>query len=196
MSRLIAGARSVFRRHPFVANSAIYGSLYVAAEFSQQYVSKRWLAPEQREDIDYATVGRYAVMGTTLYAPSLYAWYKWLDGTFPGTLKTTILKKLVLDQFVLTPYCLTLFFTGMSLMEGAEHPFEELREKFVPTFLRSCIFWLPAQALNFMFIAPRFRIIYMGICGMIWVNILCYIKRQSPTTTATLTTTATTIKQE
>lgn len=85
---------------------------------------------------------------------------------------------------------------GMSLMEGAEHPFEELREKFVPTFLRSCIFWLPAQALNFMFIAPRFRIIYMGICGMIWVNILCYIKRQNPTTTATLTTTATTIKQE
>lgn len=105
MSRLIAGARSVFRRHPFVANSAIYGSLYVAAEFSQQYVSKRWLAvsgyayayayeymhliaaganliyecvlqqPEQREDIDYATVGRYAVMGTTLYAPSLYAWF-------------------------------------------------------------------------------------------------------------------------
>ncbi|XP_030243429.1 uncharacterized protein LOC115563894 isoform X4 [Drosophila navojoa] len=74
MSRLIASARSAFRRHPFVTNSAIYGSLYVAAEFSQQYVSKRWLAqPEQREDIDYATVGRYAVMGTTLYAPSLYA---------------------------------------------------------------------------------------------------------------------------
>ncbi|XP_030243427.1 mpv17-like protein isoform X2 [Drosophila navojoa] len=202
MSRLIASARSAFRRHPFVTNSAIYGSLYVAAEFSQQYVSKRWLAPEQREDIDYATVGRYAVMGTTLYAPSLYAWYKWLDGTFPGTLKTTIIKKLVLDQFVLTPYCLTLFYTGMSLMEGAEDPFAELREKFVPTFFRSCIFWLPAQALNFMFIAPRFRIIYMGICGMIWVNILCYIKRQNLTTTATTTTaaataaTATTIKQQ
>lgn len=150
-----------------------------------------------------------------------YLRYKWLDGTFPGTLKTTIIKKLVLDQFVLTPYILTLFYTGknqcsyskftylslpltfyslilgMSLMEGAEDPFAELREKFVPTFFRSCIFWLPAQALNFMFIAPRFRIIYMGICGMIWVNILCYIKRQNLTTTTTATaTTATTIKQQ
>ncbi|KRF85000.1 uncharacterized protein [Drosophila virilis] len=74
MSRLIAGARGLFRRHPFVTNSAIYGSLYVGAEFTQQYVSKRWLArPEEREDIDYATVGRYAVMGTAIYAPSLYA---------------------------------------------------------------------------------------------------------------------------
>ncbi|XP_034109622.1 mpv17-like protein isoform X1 [Drosophila albomicans] len=194
MSRLIAGARGLFKRHPFVTNSAIYGSLYVGAEFSQQYVSKRWLAtPEQREDIDYTTVGRYAVMGTAIYAPTLYAWYKWLDGTFPGTLKKTIVKKLLLDQFILTPYCLTLFYTGMSLMEGSDDIFQELREKFMPTFQRSCVFWLPAQALNFLFIAPRFRIIYMGFCGMIWVNILCWIKRQSLSTettteTATMTT--------
>ncbi|XP_017841348.1 uncharacterized protein LOC108599072 isoform X4 [Drosophila busckii] len=74
MSRLIAGARSVFQRHPFVTNSVIYGSLYVGAEFSQQYISKRWLPPAaKREDIDYATVGRYAVMGTAIYAPTLYA---------------------------------------------------------------------------------------------------------------------------
>ncbi|XP_017841344.1 mpv17-like protein isoform X1 [Drosophila busckii] len=194
MSRLIAGARSVFQRHPFVTNSVIYGSLYVGAEFSQQYISKRWLPPAaKREDIDYATVGRYAVMGTAIYAPTLYAWYKWLDRTFPGTLKLTIAKKLVLDQFILTPYCLTLFYAGMSLMEGSDDIFLELREKFVPTFIRSCGFWLPAQALNFLFVAPRFRIIYMGVCGMIWVNILCWIKRQSlstePATTARETST-------
>lgn len=63
-------------------------------------------------------------------------------------------------------------------MEGAKDPLHELREKFLPTFYRSCIFWLPAQSLNFLFIAPRFRIIYMGLCGLVWVNILCWIKRQ------------------
>lgn len=67
----------------------------------------------------------------------------------------------------------------MSLMEGSEDTFLELREKFLPTFVRSCIFWLPAQALNFTLVAPRFRVIYMGVCGLIWVNILCWIKRQS-----------------
>ncbi|KPU78825.1 uncharacterized protein Dana_GF10733, isoform C [Drosophila ananassae] len=73
MSRLISGVRSAFRRYPFVTNSAIYGGLYVGAEYSQQYLSKRWLPPAaEQEDIDYATIGRYAVMGTAAYAPSLY----------------------------------------------------------------------------------------------------------------------------
>ncbi|EDW79444.2 uncharacterized protein Dwil_GK20482 [Drosophila willistoni] len=195
MSRLIAGARGLFRRHPFVSNSIIYGSLYVGAEYSQQFVTKQWLAlPQEREDIDYATIGRYAVMGTAAYAPSLYIWYKWLDRTFPGTTKTIIVKKLVLDQFLLTPYLLTVFYAGMSIMEGSDDIFLELREKFMPTFVRSCIFWLPAQALNFSLVAPRFRVIYMGVCGLIWVNIMCWIKRQRLTTSSTTATTSMTTK--
>ncbi|KAI8037738.1 mpv17-like protein isoform X1 [Drosophila gunungcola] len=185
MARLISGVRTLFRQYPFVTNSAIYGSLYVGAEYSQQFASKRWLAPAaEREDIDYATIGRYAVMGTAVYAPTLYFWYKWLDRVLPGTTKIVIVKKLVLDQFVLTPYLLTVFYAGMSIMEGSEDTFLELREKFVPTFVRSCIFWLPAQALNFSLVAPRFRVIYMGVCGLIWVNILCWTKRQSLPVTA------------
>lgn len=67
----------------------------------------------------------------------------------------------------------------MSLMEGkTDKPFEELREKFVPTFIRSCMFWLPAQTANFLLIGPRFRVIYVGFCSFTWVNILCWIKRQ------------------
>lgn len=77
MTSFLNGVRGVFRRHPFLANSAIYGSLYVAAEYSQQYLVKRVL-PEteaEKKDIDYATIGRYAVMGTTVFAPTLYTWF-------------------------------------------------------------------------------------------------------------------------
>ncbi|XP_022226125.2 mpv17-like protein isoform X2 [Drosophila obscura] len=115
--------------------------------------------------------------------------YKWLDRTFPGTTKTIIIRKLVLDQFILTPYLLIIFYAGMSIMEGSEDILLELREKFVPTFVRSCIFWLPVQVLNFSLVAPRFRVIYMGVCGLIWVNILCWIKRQSLSTKIETTTT-------
>lgn len=67
----------------------------------------------------------------------------------------------------------------MALMEGkTEKPFQELREKFVPTFIRSCMFWLPAQTVNFLLVGPRFRVIYVGACSFTWVNILCWIKRQ------------------
>lgn len=64
-------------------------------------------------------------------------------------------------------------------MEGAKDPFAECKEKFVPTFVRSCLFWLPAQTLNFMYVAPQFRVVYVGTCALIWVNILCWLKRQN-----------------
>lgn len=125
-----------------------------------------------------------------------------MDKTLPGTTGKIIVKKLILDQFLLTPTLLVLFFTGskniilfkfncyiiyificifspgMSIMERSSDPLEECKQKFLPTFARSCMFWLPAQSLNFLYIPPRFRVIYVGTCSFIWVNILCWVKRQ------------------
>lgn len=70
-------------------------------------------------------------------------------------------------------------FPGMSLMERARDPLAECREKFVSTFGRSCLFWLPAQTLNFMWVPPQLRVVYIGGCALIWVNILCWVKRQN-----------------
>lgn len=132
-------------------------------------------------EIDKPTLGRYAIMGTFIYSPILYNWYKWLDRAFPGTTKKIILRKLLLDQFILTPPLLVIFYTGMSLMEMQKHPFDECQKKFVPTFARSCLFWLPAQTINFLLIPPQFRVVYMGVASFLWVNILCYVKRQKLT---------------
>jgi Mpv17-like protein len=117
-------------------------------------------------------------MGTLIYSPILYNWYKWLDKTFPGTTKKIIIRKLLLDQFILTPPLLVIFYTGMSIMERQQYLLEECQKKFIPTFQRSCLFWLPAQTINFLLIPPQFRVVYMGCASFLWVNILCYVKRQ------------------
>jgi Mpv17-like protein len=117
-------------------------------------------------------------MGTFIYSPILYNWYKWLDNKFPGTTKRIIVRKLLLDQFILTPPLLVIFYTGMSLMERQKNITEECQKKFLPTFQRSCLFWLPAQTVNFLLIPPQYRVVYMGIASFLWVNILCYVKRQ------------------
>lgn len=67
----------------------------------------------------------------------------------------------------------------MSLMEGVADPLAEFKAKFVPTFIKSCYFWIPVQTINFLFVGPRFRVIYVGTSSLIWANILCFIKRQS-----------------
>lgn len=66
----------------------------------------------------------------------------------------------------------------MAVMERAEDPFAELKAKFVPTFARSCLFWLPVQTINFYWVPSRFRVVYIGVCSLMWANILCWVKRQ------------------
>ena len=41
----------------------------------------------------------------------------------------------------------------------------------------SCCWWLPAQAVNFKYVPPKYRIVYNGACGFVWASILCAIKR-------------------
>ena len=47
----------------------------------------------------------------------------------------------------------------------------------VPTFQSSCLFWLPAQLVNFLIVPQHLRVVYVGTCSLLWVNILCIIKR-------------------
>lgn len=63
-------------------------------------------------------------------------------------------------------------------MEGASDPLAEVKEKLIPTFAKSCLLWLPAQTINFLYVPNRFRMIYLATCSFAWVNILCFIKRQ------------------
>ena len=88
-----------------------------------------------------------------------------------------IFTKLTLDQFLITPPLLARFYVCMSWMEGKKDLVKECREKLVPTFQASCLFWLPAQALNFLLVPQAMRVVYVGTCSLMWVNVLCVIKR-------------------
>lgn len=115
-------------------------------------------------------------MGTGLFGPINVAWYKWLDVFLSGQTRSIVLKKTILDQFVLGPPALALFFVSMSFMEGKRDLTEELRKKYLASYACDCIFWLPVQAVNFMFVPAAYRVIYLSAAGFVWLNILCIIK--------------------
>ncbi len=60
--------------------------------------------------------------------------YKWLDGKLKGTGMKIVARKCLMDQFLMTPQILIMFYVGMSLLEGREDLFAELKKKFLPTF--------------------------------------------------------------
>lgn len=179
----MAFIRTFFSKHPLLSNCMVYGSMCVGAEASQQYVTKRILNPTTPpEPIDKAALGRYAVLGTCINPNILYFWYKWLDKAFVGKSAQIVVKKVLIDQFLMTPPLYAIFYISMSIMEGKKEIFAELKEKFLPTFGTSCFFWLPAQTINFVFLPPTGRVIFVGTCSFVWINILCWIKRNDVST--------------
>lgn len=119
---------------------------------------------------------RYAIYGCCLAGPILHGWYRWLDTLYSGTSGRIVVKKLLMDQFILTPPLLVVFFTSMSLMEAESDIFRECKMKFLYTFQTSCGYWLPVQFVNFLLIPPSLRVTYVSIAAFCWVNIMCYLK--------------------
>ncbi|CAB0006787.1 unnamed protein product [Nesidiocoris tenuis] len=108
---VLTRVRTMFKRYPLLANSAVYGTMCVTAEFSQQVINKRVLDRKTPpEPIDKASLTRYAVVGSCINSNILYFWYRWLDANFVGKSSKIIVKKLLLDQFLLTPQLLGVFY--------------------------------------------------------------------------------------
>ncbi|KYB25895.1 mpv17-like protein isoform X1 [Tribolium castaneum] len=177
MSSILKFIKYAFTKYPIASNSLVYGTLYVGAEFSQQTISRKVLT-KTPTSYDTPAIARYAVYGTGIQGPFLTIWYRWLDKKFIGTSYKIVAQKLLLDQFLMTPQILVIFYVAMSIMEKKKDIFEECKQKIIPTFKSSCMFWLPAQTVNFLLIPPSFRVVYVGTCSFAWVNILCWIKRQ------------------
>ncbi|KAL3172403.1 hypothetical protein MRX96_043319 [Rhipicephalus microplus] len=148
-----------------------------APRSSSRPSSRNWTRPCA------ATTGRwwagYAVVGTGIYAPALFYWYRYLDRVMPGKLVAIAVRKALIDQLLASSTLLVAFYTAMSAMEGKEDIFAELKAKFVPTYKLSCCFWIPAQCINFFLVPPHLRVVTVGICSFAWVNILCIMKRMT-----------------
>ena len=72
---MAASLRAYLKGRPLLTNCITYGALYMGAEFSQQTLLRKVL-PEKKQDYDLAMVGRYGVLGSTVFPTILYYWYK------------------------------------------------------------------------------------------------------------------------
>lgn len=61
---------------------------------------------------------------------------------------------------------------GQSLRES----FKELKDKFMITLVLELAVWPAAQALNFYFVPPPLRLLYLNGAYFIWSVVLSYLK--------------------
>ncbi|XP_026738033.1 mpv17-like protein isoform X3 [Trichoplusia ni] len=106
------------KKHPVLTNTSVYASFYLAAEISQQTFNRLY-SPE-KPDYNFKAAARIAAVGSGIYAPILYYWYKYLDSRFSGTAVKTVMTKVACDQLIMTPFLLACFFTGTSISVPAQ----------------------------------------------------------------------------
>jgi hypothetical protein len=63
------------------------------------------------------------------------------------------------------------------LIEQHENVLEEWRQKFVPTYFLSMVFWIPMQTINFGYVSSKRRVLFIAGCTYVEVNVLCFLKR-------------------
>lgn len=69
----------------------------------------------------------------TVQGPCTHFFYQVLDKYLPGVKFSTIAKKIFIDQTLASPFCIVLFFLGMSYLnnENFEDSKKELKDKFL-----------------------------------------------------------------
>ncbi|XP_077980222.1 mpv17-like protein [Glandiceps talaboti] len=170
MSRVASVLRSL-AGNSFIRNSFFVGGIFAASEFTQETIIGV-------EKYDVGKICRFGVFGLCFNGPFNFTWFRLLDAAMPGKTMKIALRKLALDQFVAAPVAVAGFFVGMDILERKDDIFKEAKDKGPATWLAGCGFWVPAQLINFMFVPPYLRVVYVGTVSFLWANFLCYVRRR------------------
>lgn len=89
-------------------------------------------------------------------------WYRFLDSRLPGKTIGTVIRKVVIDQFICSPLCIGMFFLTLAILERNdwEEFKREVKNKAHKLYIAEWVVWPPAQIINFYFLPTRYRVLY------------------------------------
>lgn len=174
-------------RKPLLTQAITCGVLYGAGDVVAQRIERYQAVPVSSQEqkgnhgeesgFDVPRTMRLASFGAALDAPILKSWYDLLDKYIPRADARAVAVKLVLDQVFCAPLIYVLFFPYLGFLKGAS--IAEIKEKiqrdFLTTYLADCALWLPAGVINFKFVPPAFRVLYVSAVSFVWSIYLAFV---------------------
>ncbi|KAM8707965.1 hypothetical protein ACLKA7_015004 [Drosophila subpalustris] len=104
---------------------------------------------------------RMGISGLTVGIVCHY-WYQYLDYLYPKRTMQTVVRKILMDQFICSPFYISIFFLTMGILEDKTwvEVQEEIKDKAITLYKAEWTVWPAAQFINFFFIAPKYRVFY------------------------------------
>lgn len=142
-----------------------------AAESSAENETKTKVGYDWERNAKMFIVGAIA-------GPLHHYFYGWLDNKYSGaTVKITTIK-ILYDQFIMSPVCIVGFFypAGWLFGQSTAECTQELRSKFLKVYITDWMVWPATQFINFYYLRPQYRVIYVNIVTMMYNVFLSHIK--------------------
>lgn len=193
------GLRERYPVSPLTSNILTAGGLFLAGdvlcqgiEYTQHPSFRKGKAVAAEEEaaaaveleeawrFDPARAFRMMAFGVCVLGPLGHYWYRYLDRVFPGTSVREVVKKVFLDEFCMNPPYLLSFFLFMSLLEGhnRQEATDRLKKEFWPTYTLDIAIWCPAAAINFLFVPPTHRVLYVSGISVFWNAWLSFVSNK------------------
>ena len=95
---------NAFKKHLLAANTLLSCAIDGVGDYLEQ---KR----EGAEHLDKPRMARFTSLGL-VFGPWEYYWYQLLDSWFPGRMAKMVVRKVLLDEFLMSPLEYVVFYVG------------------------------------------------------------------------------------
>ncbi|KAJ7918536.1 hypothetical protein B0H13DRAFT_288219 [Mycena leptocephala] len=104
-----------------------------------------------------------------MFGPAMTKWYQLLNRIQFKSPTKAIVYRVWLDQCVLTPGAVIVFFGSMALLEGKPKEIvPRIGAGYVPTLLRNWAVFVPTQIINFWLVPPHLRFVVVSVVSLFW----------------------------
>lgn len=165
----------LFGKYLLATNVLSSGILMVVGDVAAQELEYRKGLLKER--YDFSRMWRMFVVGS-LQGPLHHYSYGWMDRIMPAVNTRNSIKKILIDQFVMSPICILLFFYPACYLENKtlSETNDEIMSKFPYIYITDWFVWPAAQYVNFQYLDPKYRVMFVNVMTALYNVFISYIK--------------------
>lgn len=116
-----------------------------------------------------------------MFGPALTKWYQLLNRIKFSSPTKAVVYRVWLDQAILTPVAVAVFFGTMSVLEGQgiSGAVERTRTTYQPTLIRNWMVFIPTQIINFSIVPHHLRFVVVSVVSLFWNTYLSAVNARS-----------------